>query len=89
VTASSRRATSSTSGSCTRSSTSSREPAEQVWPAFWTTELTITGAAASRSASAKTMFGDLPPSSSVTGTQLSAAAFVISVPTSDDPVNAR
>ena len=44
-----------------------RLPAEQVWPAFCTMALTSTGIAASRSASAKTICGLLPPSSSVTG----------------------
>ncbi len=34
-----------------------REPAEQVWPAFWTIALMITGMAASRSASANTIAG--------------------------------
>jgi hypothetical protein len=42
-------------------------PAEQVWPAFCTIADTSIGSAASRSASAKTSCGDLPPSSSVTG----------------------
>ena len=48
-------------------SISTRLPAEQVWPAFCTIAVTSTGSAASRSASAKTICGDLPPSSSVTG----------------------
>jgi hypothetical protein len=51
--------------------------------------LTTTGSAVSRSASANSTFGDFPPSSSVTGTWLSAAARLTSVPTSGDPVNAR
>ena len=44
--------------------------------------------AASRSASAKTTFGDLPPSSSETFLRLPAAAWTISLPTSVEPVNA-
>ena len=36
-----------------------RLPAEQVWPAFWMMALTRTGSAASRSASSKTICGDL------------------------------
>jgi hypothetical protein len=40
-----------------------------------------------QSASANTMFGDLPPSSMTTGTTLSAAIFATATPTSTDPVN--
>ena len=47
------------------SSTSTRAPAEQVWPKFCTMALTTTGIAALRSASANTICGDLPPSSKV------------------------
>ena len=61
-----RRAARAPPRSATRS-TSRRLPAEQVWPAFCTMALTSTGSAASRSASAKTICGPLPPSSSVTG----------------------
>ncbi|CFW30601.1 Uncharacterised protein [Bordetella pertussis] len=49
--------------------------------------LTATGTRASRSASAKTICGDLPPSSSVTGTCRSAAVCVTSTPTRGEPVN--
>ena len=49
-------------------STSTRLPAEQVWPVFWVMALTTVVAAFSRSASANTTWGDLPPSSSTTGT---------------------
>ena len=38
------------------------------------------------SASAKTTFGDLPPSSITTGTTFSAAIFATATPTSTDPV---
>src|SRR5215831_21111400 len=44
--------------------------------------------AASKSASAKKMFGDLPPSSSVTRLVVSAASFTIILPTAAEPVNA-
>src|SRR5215471_17682279 len=44
--------------------------------------------AASQSASAKKMFGDLPPSSSVTRFSVSAADFTIILPTAALPVNA-
>src|SRR5438045_1946496 len=43
--------------------------------------------AASRSASANTMFGDLPPSSSVSFFIVSAAVFIRCLPTSVEPVN--
>ncbi|MET3916157.1 hypothetical protein ABID97_002939 [Variovorax sp. OAS795] len=65
---------------------STREPAEQVWPAFCTMALMITGTAASRSASAKMICGLLPPSSSVTGQCRSAATCWISVPILGLPV---
>ena len=48
--------------------TSTRLPAEQVCPVFWVMALTTVMAALSRSASANTTCGDLPPSSSTTGT---------------------
>ena len=54
--------------------TSMRELAEQVWPAFWMPAVTRNGSARSRSASAKTSCGDLPPSSSVSRTTFCAAA---------------
>ena len=71
---------------CTLSSTSSRDPAEQVWPPFCRMELTMTGSARSRSASANRMLGDLPPSSMVTGISRSAAAWLMIRPTSTEPV---
>ena len=63
-----------------------RDAAEQVCPAFWMPALTRKGSAASRSASAKTICGLLPPSSSVTGTAFFAAAAWISAPTATEPV---
>src|SRR5207245_6236287 len=44
--------------------------------------------AASKSASAKKIFGDLPPSSSVTRFTVSAACFTMTLPTSALPVKA-
>src|ERR1700687_2914830 len=44
--------------------------------------------AASQSASAKKIFGDLPPNSSVTRFNVSAALFTIILPTAALPVNA-
>ena len=66
-----------------------RDAAEQVCPAFWMPALTRKGSAASRSASAKTICGLLPPSSSVTGTVFFAAAAWISRPTATEPVKDR
>ena len=62
-------------------------PAEQVCPAFWKMALATPVAARSRSASANTMFGDLPPSSMTTGTTFSAASLATWTPTSTEPVN--
>ena len=70
------------------SATNSREPALQHCPWLKKIAFAAPGIAASRSASAKTMFGDLPPSSSVTFFRLPAAACTISLPTSVEPVNA-
>ena len=70
---SARRAARAAARTATRS-TSRREPALHVWPAFCTIALTSAGSAASRSASANTICGDLPPSSSVTGQWRAAAA---------------
>ena len=63
-----------------------RDAAEQVCPAFWMPAVTRSGSAASRSASSKTSCGDLPPSSSVTGTTLAAAAAWTRAPTATEPV---
>src|SRR5207244_10190499 len=48
--------------------------------------ITRNGKARSRSASAKTSWGDLPPSSSVTGTAFRAAAAWTSAPVVTEPV---
>ena len=70
-------------------STNSRLPAQQHWPWLKNSAKCDPSAAASRSASAKTMFGLLPPSSSVTRLRfVRAAACMISLPTSVLPVNA-
>ena len=82
-----RAASRATSASCALRSTSRRDPAEHVWPAFWKIAFATPCAARSRSASAKTMFGDLPPSSITTGTTLSAAILATPMPTSTEPVN--
>ncbi len=66
-----------------------RDAAEQVCPAFCTPALTRNGSAASRSASANTICGLLPPSSSVTGTVFFAAAACTCWPTATEPVNDR
>ena len=66
-----------------------RDAAEQVCPAFWMPAFTRKGSAASRSASAKTICGLLPPSSSVTGTVCLAAAAWIIEPTLTEPVKDR
>ena len=75
-----------TTSSNTARSTRMRLAAEQVWPAFWMPAFTRNGSAASRSASANTICGLLPPSSSVTGMAFCAAAVWIKVPTATEPV---
>src|SRR2546430_15944130 len=67
-------------------SSRSRVGAVQVWAEFCISVVADEAAARSRSASAKMMFGDLPPSSSVTGTTLSAAAFMMAIPVGTEPV---
>ena len=69
-------------------STRMRERAQQSWPALPNTASGAAAAAASRSASANTMFADLPPSSSVTRLIVCAAPAAIARPTSVEPVNA-
>ena len=65
-----------------------RERAQQSWPALPNTALGAAVAAFSRSASANTMFADLPPSSSVTRLIVSGRAGRMRRPTSVEPVNA-
>ena len=68
--------------------TSIRERAQQSWPALPNTAIGADAAAALRSASANTMFGDLPPSSSVTRLIVAAAPAAIDRPTEVEPVKA-
>ena len=63
-----------------------RERAQQSWPALSKTAYGAAAAAASRSASSKMTFADLPPSSSVTRLIVPAAACMIPRPTSVEPV---
>ena len=65
-----------------------RERAQQSCPALPNTASGADAAAFSRSASANTMFADLPPSSSVTRLIDSEASAPIRRPTSVEPVNA-
>ncbi len=65
-----------------------RERAQQSCPALPNTARGAAAAAASRSASAKTMFADFPPSSSVTRLIVCDAPAAIERPTSVEPVNA-
>src|ERR1700731_213291 len=65
-----------------------RLPAEQTSPWLMKTPNSAPSTAASQSASAKKIFGDLPPSSSVTRFSVSAALFTIILPTAALPVNA-
>jgi hypothetical protein len=59
----------------------------QVWPVAAKMPATTPLAAASRSASSKTMLGDLPRSSKDTRARLSAASFMTLMPVSVEPVN--
>ena len=59
----------------------------QVWPEFWNAPQTAPRAARSRSASAQTIIGSLPPSSSTTGVSVSAAAAMTRLPVRTEPVN--
>src|SRR5258706_9675335 len=65
-----------------------REPAMQVWPPAAKMPAIAPTTAASKSASSKTMFGDLPPSSSATCLNSPAAASLILRPPASDPVMA-
>ena len=63
--------------------------ATQVWPALKALPATTARAARSRSASANTSTGHFPPSSSVSGVRLSAAARMTSRPRAEEPVKRR
>ena len=77
---------SSRNASETAASTSSRVPARQTWPESSYCPAALR-AAASRSQSAKTISGPLPPSSPVNGTRLRAAETPIARAVSGEPVN--
>ncbi len=70
------------------SSTSTREPARHVCPVAAKMPAMTPLTAWSRSASANTMLGDLPPSSSVAGISRSAAALYTPRPPASAPVKA-
>ena len=65
-----------------------REPAEQTSPVPAKMPTSAPSMAASKSASAKTMLGLLPPSSRPTFFTLSAPVRMMCLPTSTEPVNA-
>jgi hypothetical protein len=71
---SARSATAARKASAISSCTISRAPAEHTWPEWTKTAVTALSTAVSRSTSAKTMLGFLPPSSTVTFFTVSAAA---------------
>jgi hypothetical protein len=81
-------ATPATTSSKVSSCTNSREPATQHCPWLKKIALAAPAIAASGSASENTMFGLLPPSSSVSFFRFPAAAWTISLPTSVEPVKA-
>src|SRR5436309_15123357 len=68
-------------------STNRREPHRQIWPWFANEERTLPAIAASRSASANTMFGFFPPSSSETFLNNGAHASATLRPVTVPPVN--
>ena len=70
------------------SCSSRREPAQQTWP--WLNQIASTtpSMAPSISASSKTMKGDFPPSSRVSDLPDPAVCARMSLPTSEEPVNA-
>ena len=74
--------------SSTSRSTRIRERAQQSCPALPKTAIGAAAAARSRSASAKTTFALLPPSSSVTRFSVSAAPRAIARPVTVEPVKA-
>ena len=75
-----------TTSRCTLCSTTTREPAAHICPVFKVMPATIAGMAASRSASAKTTCGDLPPSSRCSGVRFFAQAAMMLSPVSGEPV---
>ena len=81
-------ANSSTTRSWTDRSTRIRDRAQQSWPQLSNTEYGDSAANRSRSASANTMFGLLPPSSRLIFFTLFEASRMISWPVVVSPVNA-
>ncbi len=67
---------------------SARVPDSQTWPLWKNVPQSTPETARSRSASSRTMFADLPPSSSVTFFTVLDASCMMRRPTSVDPVNA-
>ncbi|MDT0608683.1 hypothetical protein RM812_00255 [Streptomyces sp. DSM 40712] len=78
----------STNSSRMLSSTNTRDPATQTCPALPRKPAATPRTATSRSASAKTTDGDLPPSSSVMRLSVSVAWRRTSLPVAVDPVKA-
>ena len=58
----------------------------QIWPVFVVMPRTIAGTALSRSASANTTCGDLPPSSRCSGVRFFAQAAMTAAPVCGEPV---
>jgi hypothetical protein len=83
-----RRCSRSRSSSYTWRSTRAREPATHDWPAAPKMPARRPASAASSAASAKTMFGLFPPSSSVTGARRAPALAAMRFPVDSLPVNA-
>jgi hypothetical protein len=81
-------ATPATTRSYTLLCAKSRDPAQQHCPWLKKIALAAPAIAASRSASARMIAGDLPPNSNDTFLRFPAAAWTISLPTSVEPVNA-
>lgn len=75
-----------TTSLCTGRCTNRREPATHDWPLPSKMPSATAATAASISASAKTMCGDLPPNSSATGMSLRAATSAMHRPLSVPPV---
>ena len=82
-----RAATACTRSSYIGSSTSRRDPAVQRWPLSVKIWATTASTARSKSESANTTTGDLPPSSKESRLSVGAAFAMIAEPVADSPVN--
>lgn len=82
-----RAASRATNASWTARAITSRDPAEQICPAFSQIAPSTLSSAMSRSASASTTTGDLPPSSSTTLVTFTAARCITPMPVATEPVN--